>query len=81
MLSALVVAVILASCGGGDSGAGSESANGLSSGVAVSQTGNESGSSDIPAVEVTDLATGTMVDLSTLAPSDKSVLLWFWAPH
>lgn len=39
------------------------------------------GASILPAVEVVEVATGRTVDLSTLAPASRPVLLWFWAPH
>lgn len=35
----------------------------------------------LPAVEVIEVATGRTVNLETLAPSSRPVLLWFWAPH
>ncbi|NNC73910.1 MAG: hypothetical protein HKN93_00215 [Acidimicrobiia bacterium] len=35
----------------------------------------------LPAVEVLDVATSDTVDVSTLLPADKPLLVWFWAPH
>ena len=36
---------------------------------------------DLPDLEVVDVATGTPVQLRSLVPSDRPTLLWFWAPH
>jgi len=52
-----------------------------SGGTALPATDNAPGASGLPAASVTDLATGSTIDFSTIAPSDKSILLWFWAPH
>ena len=38
-------------------------------------------SSDLPDVDVVDVVTGATVNVSTLAPGDKPLLVWFWAPH
>jgi len=35
----------------------------------------------IPAVDVVDVRTGESVNLGSIVPSDKPVLLWAWAPH
>ena len=35
----------------------------------------------MPAVDVLDVATGGKVPFAKLNPSDKPLLLWFWAPH
>ena len=35
----------------------------------------------LPAVDVIDVKTSGEVSLPSLAPSDKPILLWFWAPH
>lgn len=37
--------------------------------------------SDLPAVEVIDLAGDTQFNVASLIPSDRPILLWFWAPH
>lgn len=39
------------------------------------------GENQLPAVEVVDLATGDTVLLSSFAPADRPIVLWFWAPH
>lgn len=35
----------------------------------------------VPSVDVTDVRSGATVDLASILPSDKPVLLWAWAPH
>ena len=35
----------------------------------------------LPKVDVVDIRDGSTVDLASLAPSDKPMLVWFWAPH
>lgn len=35
----------------------------------------------LPKVNVVDIRSGGEVDLASLAPSDKPLLVWFWAPH
>ena len=35
----------------------------------------------LPSIVVNDVAAGTKVDLSTVGPVDKPLLVWFWAPH
>ncbi|MCY3910572.1 MAG: hypothetical protein OXF99_03610 [bacterium] len=37
--------------------------------------------SDLPSVELVDIATGANVNLASFAPSDRPLVLWFWAPH
>ena len=39
------------------------------------------GRNDLPNVNLIEVATDQEVLLSSLAPSDKPFLLWFWAPH
>lgn len=38
-------------------------------------------SSILPSVEMNDVARGGTVDLASLIPASRPVLLWFWAPH
>ena len=35
----------------------------------------------LPSVRLTDLRSGGLVDLASLVPAERPVLLWFWAPH
>ncbi len=37
--------------------------------------------SDLPSVELVDVATGASVNLASFAPADQPLVLWFWAPH
>lgn len=37
--------------------------------------------SDLPSVDVVNVATGATVNLAGFAPSDQPLVLWFWAPH
>ncbi|MEM7286348.1 MAG: hypothetical protein AAF480_08360 [Actinomycetota bacterium] len=39
------------------------------------------GENQLPEVEVVDLASGDNVLLSSFAPADRPIVLWFWAPH
>jgi ABC-type glycerol-3-phosphate transport system substrate-binding protein len=44
-----------------------------------------SGDSDVPSalpdVDVVDVGAGATVNLRSLLPSDRPLLIWFWAPH
>lgn len=44
------------------------------------ETSTGSTPSDLPDVTVVDLAGGEF-RLASLAPSDRPIVLWFWAPH
>lgn len=35
----------------------------------------------LPRVEVVDVTADRPVELSSLLPADRPLLLWFWAPH
>jgi hypothetical protein len=35
----------------------------------------------LPSVPMHDVGRGTTVDLASLIPAPRPVLLWFWAPH
>ncbi len=37
--------------------------------------------SDLPTVDLIDVATGDTVNLADYAPSERPIVLWFWAPH
>jgi len=39
------------------------------------------GASDLPAVDVRNLATGETLNLQSLLPSTKPLVVWFWAPY
>lgn len=38
-------------------------------------------SDDVPDIEMTNLATGTSINLRSVVDGDKPMLFWFWAPH
>lgn len=40
-----------------------------------------SAQSPLPSVTVRNVGTGEWVQLTDFLPSDRPVLLWFWAPH
>jgi len=35
----------------------------------------------LPSVPLTDVRSGATVDLASLVPAQRPLLLWFWAPH
>jgi len=39
------------------------------------------GPNALPQVSVVDVASGDSIVLSSLAPADRPILVWFWAPH
>lgn len=71
---------------GSDEGAAepSDDAAGGSSEAAATEpeaTEVDASNSIVPAVDVVDLATGETVSLASYVPSNKPIVLWFWAPH
>jgi hypothetical protein len=48
---------------------------------APGSTTDRSTASPLPAVDVTDVATGGTVQLASLLPADRPLLVWMWAPH
>jgi thiol-disulfide isomerase/thioredoxin len=62
-------------------GAEPDSASAASQGPAASDIPAVSPDSLVPAVDVVDVRTGDTVNLGSVVPSDKPVLLWAWAPH
>mgnify|MGYP003543254294 CR=1 FL=1 len=70
-LGLTILAIVTAGCGyaGGDPTSAGAPPEAGTEGVAL------------PDVVVNDVAAGTEVSLRTLAPSDRPILLWFWAPH
>jgi hypothetical protein len=47
----------------------------------VAPEATTAGTSDIPAVTVRDVASGDEFALGSIVPSERPVLVWFWAPH
>ncbi len=80
-----VVPVLLfaAACGGDDDSAATETG----AGSARADTPAEGpllvdqAETALPAVDVVDVTTGEQINLQSLAPSNRPLLLWFWAPH
>lgn len=82
-----LAALGLVACGGGEGasdggnaappqGSGAEAPRSLAS----PSQGAEPGSA-IPAVNVREIPLGSEFALGSLVPSDRPVLVWFWAPH
>ncbi len=65
MFGVAVSAVVLSACGS----SGTQSPESAGAPVAL------------PAVEVIDVTADRRVQLDELLPSDRPLLIWFWAPH
>ncbi|MEZ5233686.1 MAG: hypothetical protein R2749_13425 [Acidimicrobiales bacterium] len=78
---ALGGALVLSACGGsGADGAGDVAGSAGTSTGAESSVGGAAQASPLPAVTVTDIASGAAVPLDSLLPADKPLLVWMWAP-
>lgn len=49
--------------------------------TAPTSTPADRSASILPAVALTDVQAGGTVDLASLVPAERPLLLWFWAPH
>lgn len=76
-LMMIAAAMVLAACGDADPSP-SARAGGATLDAAAGTSSRDA--ARLPAIEVTDLAGGS-VRLADLAPSEKPILVWFWAPH
>ena len=80
-----LAALGLVACGGGGNGpAGRPAAptgNPQAAGPVAPGAQPDPGTSDIPAVTVRDVASGDEFALGSVVPSERPVLVWFWAPH
>ena len=47
----------------------------------ATEPGDPPPASDLPSVDVVNVATGASVNLASFAPADQPLVLWFWAPH
>lgn len=47
----------------------------------ILQVANDVSTDFLPAVTVWDVGEKEWVQLANFLPADKSVLVWFWAPH
>lgn len=76
--------ILVAACGSGSSGtdAGTNAGTkaGSNAGARVEIPTPTKGFT-LPATVVTNVGDGEKVDFSEIAPSDRPILLWFWAPH
>ena len=69
ILTTIALLLVVAACGG--------AAPEATSAPAPASTSR----SDLPSVDVLDVVTGESVDVSSLAPLDTPLLIWFYAPH
>ena len=79
------VAALAAGCGGSSQqGATSRSVPSTEGGLPPATAGPAApgvANGALPSIVVNDVAAGTKVDLSTVGPVGKPLLVWFWAPH
>lgn len=68
----VALALTLGACGGGGEPSGT--------GAAASSASSAGTSTIVPAVRVTEVATGEQVDLRSRVAADRPTLLWMWAP-
>ena len=75
--SLLASALLVGACGSADKSAGTDQAK------TTKPSDSAAGSERfvLPTVDVLDVATGNKVPFGQLSPSEKPLLLWFWAPH
>ena len=66
-----LAAVVAAAC------AGSEPSQAAPAPAAQEAAGGNA----LPPVTVVDVVSGESLALSSLAPADRPILVWFWAPH
>jgi hypothetical protein len=77
---AALAALGLVACGGG--GGGGSAGSGAAPAEAPRGAGPPApGTSAIPEVTVLDVASGDEFALGSIVPSERPVLVWFWAPH
>ncbi|MDH4144646.1 MAG: hypothetical protein OEY23_05690 [Acidimicrobiia bacterium] len=75
---ALAGVLLVAACGGAESAA---SRPPITLAEAAPAAAAAQGASPLPQVDVTEVATARTINLATLLPAEKPVLVWFWAPH
>ena len=83
-----VPAVVAAACGGGDESSQVSTAPAAPAAdpapapqPAPAPAPAAAPGNDIPEVTVVNVVSGDSLVLSSLAPADRPILLWFWAPH
>lgn len=77
-----LVGLVAAACGDGATESASTTRDG-SPQATTEPVGSAAPASDsiLPAVEVIEVTSEERVDVASLVPNDKPILLWFWAPH
>ena len=88
-VGAIAAGLLLAACGGGDDGGDSSDADSDGAGAETPAPSDEvevtpeadAASNQLPDVVVDDLIAGNQVNVRNLAPNDKPILLWMYAPH
>ncbi len=82
--AAFALGALAAGCGGVSRGATSRLVSPAEGGLPPATVGPAApgvANGALPSIVVNDVAAGTKVDLSTVPPADKPLLVWFWAPH
>ena len=62
-------------------GCGSSTRSGDAKSDVTAGNSDKPSASVMPDVDVLDVANGNKVAFGELSPSEKPLLLWFWAPH
>ncbi len=77
-----LLGLAVAACGSGATESASTTRDGSPQATAEA-VGPAAPASDsvLPSVEVIEVTTEEKVDVASLVPNDKPILLWFWAPH
>lgn len=86
---AACLAMVAVACGGGDDSPAESSPASTPAPAPTQEPAIESApegaapapASDLPSVDLVNVDTGATVNLASFAPSDRPLVLWFWAPH
>lgn len=79
---AVALLLILSACGGESTSTQNADGVTVAGGTSfVASTEAASANNGLPAVNMLDLSDGSVVNLATAAPNNKTIVLWFWAPH
>ena len=70
-----IVAIVAAACGGDEPSPAPPVA------PEPAPPAADAGPNTLPDVTVLDVASGESVVVSSLAPADRPILVWVWAPH
>jgi ferric-dicitrate binding protein FerR (iron transport regulator) len=77
-LGLVSIVAVSAMIGAGCAGTGTTAGEDRSETTASANTATAAG---LPEVDVLDVADGSTVQLGSLLPAEKPLLVWFWAPH